>query len=219
LSLDLPGLAFALTAGVLSVFSPCGYALLPGYVSYYLGSRLSLVRALSGGLACTLGLVTVFTVVGGLSSSLGTVLTWLVPQLNLLAGLVLIVMGAATLRQMRVPFLTVPSGLSRRTGLTGFYFFGLVYGLAGVGCSAPIFISVMVFAASRGPVNGVLAFVAYALGMGLPLMLTSVLVAQANDLLLRRISEATPRLQRVSGVMLVLVGLYMFYLHYVTYIA
>jgi cytochrome c-type biogenesis protein len=219
LSLDLPGLAFALTAGVLSVFSPCGYALLPGYVSYYLGSRLSLVRALSGGLACTLGLVTVFTVVGGLSSSLGTVLTWLVPQLNLLAGLVLIVMGAATLRQMRVPFLTVPSGLSRRTGLTGFYFFGLVYGLAGVGCSAPIFISVVVFAASRGLANGVLTFVAYALGMGVPLMLTSVLVAQANEVLLRRISEATPRLQRVSGAILVLVGLYLFYFHYVAYIA
>jgi cytochrome c-type biogenesis protein len=219
LSFDLPGLAFALTAGVLSVFSPCGYALLPGYVSYYLGSRLSLVRALSGGLACTLGLVTVFTVVGGLSSSLGTVLTRLVPQLNLLAGLVLIVMGAATLMQMRVPFLTVPSGLSRRTGLTGFYFFGLVYGLAGVGCSAPIFISVVVFAASRGLASGVLTFVAYALGMGVPLMLTSVLVAQANEVLLRRISEATPRLQRVSGAMLVLVGLYLFYFHYVTYIA
>jgi cytochrome c biogenesis protein CcdA len=219
LSLDLPGLAFAFTAGVLSVFSPCGYALLPGYVSYYLGSRLSIVRALSGGLACTLGLVTVFTVIGGLSSSLGTVLTWLVPQMNLLAGLVLIVMGAATLRQMRVPFLTVPSGLSRRTGLTGFYFFGLVYGLAGVGCSAPIFISVVVFAASRGLASGVLTFVAYALGMGVPLMLTSVLVAQANEVLLRRISEATPRLQRVSGAMLVLVGLYLFYFHYVTYIA
>ncbi|MCW4036673.1 MAG: cytochrome C biogenesis protein, partial [Candidatus Bathyarchaeota archaeon] len=60
MSLDLPGLAFALTAGVLTVFSPCGYALLPGYVSYYLGSRLSLMRAVYGGVACTLGLVTVF---------------------------------------------------------------------------------------------------------------------------------------------------------------
>ena len=219
MSLDLPGLAFALTAGVLSVFSPCGYALLPGYVSYYLGSRLSTARALSGGMACTLGLVTVFTVIGGLSSSLGTVLTWIVPQLNLLAGLVLIVMGAATLKQIGVPFLKVPSGLSRRTGLTGFYFFGLVYGLAGVGCSAPIFISVVVFAASRGLANGVLTFVAYAIRMGVPLMLTSVLVAQANEVLLRRISEATPRLQRVSGAMLVLVWLYLFYFHYVTYIA
>ena len=219
MSLDLPGLAFALTAGVLSVFSPCGYALLPGYVSYSLGSRLSLARAVSGGFACTLGLVTVFTVVGGLSSGLGAVLTRLVPQLDLIAGLILVAMGVATLRQMRIPFLTVPSGLSRRMGLSGFYLFGVVYGLAGVGCSAPIFLSVVVFAASRGLVNGVLAFVAYALGMGLPLILTSVLVAQANELMLRRISEATPRLQRVSGVMLVLVGLYMFYLHYVTYIA
>ena len=217
MGLDLPGLAFAFTAGALSVFSPCGYALLPGYVSYYLGSRLSRARAVSGGLACTLGLVTVFSVVGGLSSSLSALVTGLVPLLDLLAGGVLVLMGAATLLQLRLPYLSFPVNPTRRTGLGGFYLFGVVYGLGGVGCSAPIFLSVLVFALSRGLLDAVVAFIAYALGMGVPLVLTSLLVAQANELMIRRVSGAVPRIQRAGGAVLVLVGLYLVYYSFVTY--
>ncbi len=217
MSLDLPGLAFALTAGVLTVFSPCGYALLPGYVSYYLGSRLSLARAVYGGIASTLGLVTVFSVIGGLSSALGAVLSGLMQLFNLLAGLFLVLMGSATLLKLRLPYLTLPVSPSRRRGLTGFYLYGVVYGLSGVGCSAPIFLSVLVFALSRGLVNGIVTFIVYAVGMGLPLILTIVLVAEANELIIGRISRATPLIQRASGVTLILVGLYLFYYHYVTY--
>jgi len=217
LSLDLPGLAFALTAGVLTVFSPCGYALLPGYVSYYLGSRLSLMRAVYGGVACTLGLVTVFSVIGGLSSALGAVLPRLVQLFNLLAGLILVLMGSAILLKLRLPYLTLPVSPSRRSGLTGFYLYGVVYGLSGVGCSAPIFLSLLVFALSRGLVNGIVTFIVYAVGMGLPLILTIVLVAKADEIIIRRISGATPLIQRAGGVALILVGLYLFYYHYVTY--
>jgi cytochrome c-type biogenesis protein len=217
MGLDLPGLAFAFTAGALSVFSPCGYALLPGYVSYYLGSRLSRARAASGGLACTLGLVTVFSVVGGLSSGLAALIPGLVPLLDLLAGGVLVLMGAATLLQLRLPHLSLPVNPSRRTGLRGFYLFGVVYGLGGVGCSAPIFLSMLVFALSRGLLDAVVAFIAYALGMGVPLVLTSLLVAQANELMIRRVSGAVPRIQRAGGAVLVLVGLYLVYYSFVTY--
>jgi cytochrome c-type biogenesis protein len=217
MGLDLPGLAFAFTAGALSVFSPCGYALLPGYVSYYLGSRLSRARAVSGGLACTLGLVTVFSVVGGLSSGLATLIPGLVPLLDLLAGGVLVLMGAATLLQLRLPYLSFPVNPTRRTGLGGFYLFGVVYGLSGVGCSAPIFLSVLVFALSRGLLDAVVAFITYALGMGAPLVLTSLLVAQANELMIRRVSGAAPRIQRAGGAVLVLVGLYLVYYSFVTY--
>lgn len=217
MGLDLPGLAFAFTAGALCVFSPCGYALLPGYISYYLGSRLSRARAISGGLVCTLGLVTIFSVVGGLSSGLAALVAGLVPLLDLLAGGVLVLMGAATLLQLRLPYLFLPVNPSRRTGLRGFYLFGVVYGLGGVGCSAPIFLSVLVFALSKGLLDAVVAFVAYALGMGLPLVITSLLVAEANELMIRRISGAVPRIQRAGGAVLVLMGLYLVYYSFVTY--
>lgn len=217
MSLQVSGLAFAFTAGILSIFSPCGYALLPGYVSYYLGSKFSVGRAISGGLVCTMGLMTIFIVVGVIASSIGAILPQLIPLLDLLAGTILIVMGVATLRHVRIPYLALPARLSKRKGLAGLYLFGVVYGLAGVGCSAPIFLSILFYAMSKGFVNGVLTFAVYAMGMGAPLMLTSLLLATAKDYVIRRISGATPWLEKVSGVVLIIVGVYLFYYHYVTY--
>jgi len=102
-------------------------------------------------------------------------------------------------------------------GLPGFYLFGIVYGMAGVGCSAPIFLSVLLHAMTKGPVNGILTFAAYAVGMGIPLVVTSVLLAEAKDYVIARITRITPRLHRVSGIILILVGVYLAYFYYATY--
>jgi cytochrome c biogenesis protein CcdA len=215
MSLDTAGIAFAFTAGLLSIFSPCGYALLPGYISYYLGSDFSVVRAVTGGLACTLGLMTLYSVIGVLASGLGVVLSSVIPTVSLVAGLLMIAMGAATLLHVNLPFIQVGASPSRRQGLVGLYLFGLVYGVAGVGCSAPVFISVFFYALSGGVLNGVVTFLVYGLGMGLPLIVTSVLVARAKEVMIGRISMATERFQRLSGVVLVAVGIYLIYYNYV----
>ena len=217
MSVDIPGIAFALTTGVFTIFSPCGYALLPGYVSYDLGSSISRARALYGGLSCTLGLVTVFSAVGLLASALGSLVPSLIPLLDLVAAVLLIALGLATLLELRLPYITVPVKPSKRRGLAGFYLFGVVYGLAGVGCSAPLFLSVLLYAAGRGVLNGLLTFVAYAVGMGVPLVVTSVLVAEAKEYAISRMASLTPGLRKLSGAVLVLVGLYLIYLYYVTY--
>jgi len=219
MSPSLTGFAFAFTSGIFSIFSPCGYALLPGYVSYYLGSRFSVGRALFGGLVCSMGLITVLTVVGGLASSLGALLPQLIPILDLLAGGILIIMGVGTLSQMSLPYISIPGKLPQRKGLVGFYVFGVVYGLAGVGCSAPIFISVLFYAMSRGFTNGVLTFITYAIGMSVPLVVTSVLVAEAKEYLIHKISRVTPWFHKVGGVVLIMVGLYLFYFYYITYMS
>ena len=215
MSLDTAGIAFSFTAGLLSIFSPCGYALLPGYISYYLGSDFSVVRAVTGGLVCTLGLMTLYSVIGVLASGLGVVLSSVIPTVSLVVGLLMIAMGAATLLHVNLPFIQVGASPSRRQGLVGLYLFGLVYGVAGVGCSAPVFISVFFYALSGGMLNGVLTFLVYGLGMGIPLIVTSVLVARAKDVMIGRISRATERLQRLSGFILVAVGIYLIYYNFV----
>jgi len=215
MSLDTAGIAFAFTAGLLSLFSPCGYALIPGYISYYLGSDFSVVRAVTGGLVCTLGLMSFYSVMGILASGLGVVLSGVIPMLSLVAGLLMIAMGAATLLHVNLPFIQVGASPSRKKGLVGLYLFGLVYGVAGVGCSAPVFISVFFYALSGGMLNGVLTFLVYGLGMGIPLIVTSVLVARAKDVMIGRISRATERLQRLSGFVLVAVGIYLIYYNFV----
>jgi cytochrome c-type biogenesis protein len=219
MSLYPPGLAFAFTAGVFSIVSPCGYALLPGYISYYLGEEFSVARAVYGGLACTLGMMTMFSIVGGLASSIGALLPSLIPLFSLLAGFLLIFMGVFTLKDITLPLISIQAKPSRRRGLLGFYLFGVIYGLAGVGCSAPILLSVLFYALSRGFINGILTFITYALGMGVPLLLTSVLLAQAREYLISTISRITPKLHRFSGIILIIVGVYLIYFNYRTYLS
>ena len=218
MALQLSGLAFAFSAGVFSLFSPCSYALLPGYVSYYLGAKFGVVKALTGGLACTLGLITVFAAIGGLASSLGEFIPKIIPLMDLAAGVILIAMGLGSLLDLKMPFVSLNVMPSRRRGFIGLYTYGIIYGLAGVGCSAPIFISVLFYSMSKGLAQGVLSFVAYALGMGAPLIVTTLLLSQAKDYMVQRINMATEKLQRASGVILVAVGLYLIYFYYITYL-
>ena len=216
--LQLSGLAFAFSAGVFSLFSPCSYALLPGYISYYLGAKFGVVKALTGGLACTLELITVFAAIGALASSLGELIPQIIPLLNIAAGVILIAMGLSNLLNLKMPFISLNIIPSKKQGFLGLYTYGIIYGLAGVGCSAPIFISVLFFSMSKGLAQGVLSFVAYALGMGAPLIVTTVLLSQAKDYMIQRINMATEKLQRASGAVLVAVGLYLIYFYYITYL-
>ncbi len=218
MALQLSGLAFAFTAGVFSLFSPCSYALLPGYVSYYLGAKFGVVKALTGGLACTLGLITVFAAIGALASSLGELVPQIIPLLDIAAGVILIAMGLGNLLDLKMPFISLNVVPSKKQGFLGLYTYGIVYGLAGVGCSAPIFISVLFYSMSKGPAQGVLSFVAYALGMGAPLIVTTILLSQAKEYMIQRINMATEKLRRVSGAILVAVGLYLIYYYYITYV-
>jgi len=52
-------------------------------------------------------------------------------------------------------------------------------------------------------------------GIGVPLIVTSVLDARAKEVMIGRISRATERLQRLSGFVLVAVGIYLIYYNYV----
>jgi cytochrome c biogenesis protein CcdA len=70
---------------------------------------------------------------------------------------------------------------------------------------------------SKGLAEGFLTFVLYALGMGAPLILTTILLAQAKEYVVNRIKRVAPWLQKFSGVVLIVVGFYLFYFYYTTY--
>lgn len=216
--IEIPGIIFAFSAGIFSLLSPCSYTLLPGYISYYLGSDFSIKKGLTGGLACTIGLLTVFLVIGGLASLLGEFIPLIIPYLSLVSGAVLILMGTGMIIQKRFHFVAFSLMPSKRKGFLGLYLYGMIYGFAGVGCSAPIFLSVLFYAASQGFINGVFSFTFYALGMGLPLIVTSILLAEGKEYIISKILRSSAWIQKTSGVMLIIIGLYQLYYYKITYL-
>jgi len=220
LSPDLSGLTLIFTAGALTLLSPCGFPMLPGYISYYMGAKASLEKAVSGGVACTLGLLTVFSAIGVVVSTLGSLVSRYIPLLELVAGLIVIFMGISMIAEIRFPTFFTISRAPRQRGLIGVFLYGVVYGLAALGCSAPIFFSILFYAVSAGgPLYGMITFVVYAIGMGLPIIITTILVAKAKKFMLERMVKMIPWFQKISGIVLIIIGAYLIYFYYVSFYA
>ncbi|MCX8205393.1 MAG: cytochrome c biogenesis CcdA family protein [Candidatus Nezhaarchaeota archaeon] len=212
---DPLGVALAFTAGTLTLLSPCSFPLLPGYVLYYLGSRPSPSRAFLGGLACALGVVTTLLSIGVAASLLGDLASKHIPLLQAGAGVAIASTGALVAIRAKLP--TPRTGLEapRRGGLTGLFLYGAVYGLAAASCSAPVFLSILLYAfASGGALQGVLVFAAYSMGTGLPMAAVTALAAEAKEAAFKKIAKSTPLLQTASGLLLIAMGAYLAYLYF-----
>ena len=209
--LTLSTITFILSAGVAAFISPCGYVMFPGYITYYLGYRETLTgyRALLGGFACSLGLITVFIIVGSFLSLMGSILYPYIPYLAIPAGIVVVVLGVLMIIRVNLGIRGLPLVASRRRGVFGLYVYGLLYGLAIISCTAPIFLSIILVAFSTGGlVEGITIFLIYAVGMVIPLLATTLLVYKAKEYVLRKIVHFTQWSHLIGGVILIFIGLY-----------
>jgi cytochrome c-type biogenesis protein len=207
----------ALVAGGLAVVNPCGFPLLPAFLSFYLGAEEErLPRAptrvlqglLVGGLVA-LGFVGLFALVG-LPVIFGVgLVARAVPWAGLATGALLALAGLATLagRRLAPPFhLHLAVRKERRLG--AMLLFGVGYGAASLGCTLPLLLTLI--AAASGP-DKLTAFVAYAAGTTIVLMALAVLIAVAREGVVRALRPALPYLNTISGVLLVVAGGYLFY--------
>lgn len=212
----LTSASFIFSAGFLALFSPCGFPMLPGYVGYYLGTRTNLKNAAVGGIACSLGLLTVFSIIGGVASLARNLVNAYVWVLELLAGILTSFMGVVLLMELKLPGFMIPIKAPERKGLVGLFFYGIVYGLATISCTTPVFFSILFYAfAAGGAVEAWVTFMIYALGMGFPLILITIAVSKARHMLLKRIVELTPLINRLSGLLLIFIGAYLIYYYVV----
>jgi cytochrome c-type biogenesis protein len=209
--------SIAFVAGGLAVVNPCGFPLLPAFLSFYLGAgERQLPRAptrvlqglLVGALVST-GFFAVFALVS-LPVSFGVgLVARAVPWAGLATGALLAFAGLVALGGRRLAFpvhLHVPVRRERRLG--AMLVFGVAYGAASLGCTLPLFL--ILVAASVGA--GKLAvFTAYAAGTAVVLMALSVLVALAREGIARGLRPALPYMSRIAAVLLVLAGGYLVY--------
>jgi cytochrome c-type biogenesis protein len=213
--MDWTLVSWAFLAGGAATVNPCGIAMLPAYISYYLGQedgRASPGRGLQAGLLLSAGVLTVFSAMGLVISALGTAIAQFVPWLALLVGVALLAAGVATLLG-RAPALNIASAQrapSDRSALS-FFTFGVGYGIASLGCTLPIFMIVVSSVLSAGFAKGMSAFVAYGLGMGVVLAGISVAVALGKTAVVRLVRSAGGPLKIIGGLGLLAAGSYLIY--------
>jgi cytochrome c biogenesis protein CcdA len=220
--MDIAALAFAFSAGMLASVNPCGFAMLPTFITYYLvGSdereqaelHERLLRALWLGIWVTVGFLFVFVITGIILSAGGHALIEITPWLGILIGGILVVIGLRYLFSYGIAFsLPIPAFDTPIRGLRGMFLYGVSYAAISLSCTLPIFLSVFSGALSVDNwLSGVVLFFAYSLGMGTiitTLALATALFQSAVMLYLRRL---IPYVKNISAVALILAGIYLIY--------
>jgi len=215
---NLIGLAFA--AGMVAAFNPCGFAMLPAYLTLVVhreqgGQLAALARAAMATAAMALGFLTVFGMFGLLTVSFASVMQRYLPYVTLVVGCCLVALGGWLLSGRALAF-GWAAGKGARwapTGRLGSMFgYGVGYAIASLSCTIGPFLAVTGSSLSSGSTLGRLGvFLAYAAGFALVVGVLAVAVAMASSALVHRTRRILPYIDRFSGVVLVLVGLYVAY--------
>lgn len=217
LSLDTMGLAFG--AGLLAAVNPCGFALLPVYLSLFVLDQqpprlVAVGRALRATAAMTAGFAAVFAAFGlAIAPVAGSVQRYL-PGFTVALGVIIIAAGVWTISGRPLPSLwrrgsRGPGGRPVTSSLGSMAGFGASYAIASLGCTIAPFLAVVVTAFRAGSTTeGIALFLAYAAGMGLVVGTAAVTVALARAGLLLRVRRAGLVVARAAGVLLVVAGGY-----------
>jgi cytochrome c-type biogenesis protein len=236
----------AFLAGISAFFSPCAFPLLPGYMSFYIGRgkvpagedapRESVKKSLSGGLAAAAGVLAIYAVMGIIVGLAGSAVKPVVGYLMPVVAVVIVIMGIIMLSKYDLPLYRITAAFKPLTDRLGKalrpagkddagepgYYSGLVsygagYGAASLGCHAPIFIAVVMGGLQAGGFgSALLAFLMYGIGMGIFMVIVTVLVGMGKNALVRRLQYLMPTIKKVSGVVLVVVGIVLVYYYYIS---
>lgn len=217
--------AFAFAAGMVALINPCGFALLPAYLGFFLGQEddapnrlVSLNRAQGVGLALSLGILVVFGIVGIVLTGFQSVLFEALPYFNIVLGIGLVGLGIAMLRGF-VPTLKIPK--MQKGGNSGsfgsMFLFGMSYATASLTCTIGVFSAAVGASSTLGSgVGGVEAFfqrfgafVSYGLGMGLLATVLTLALALGKRGVIGKFRQVLPLINRFSAVILLLVGPWM----------
>jgi cytochrome c biogenesis protein CcdA len=214
-------LAFAFTAGMFATVNPCGWAMLPSFVSYYLGSREAgfedrplasrMREGLVLGLLVTAGFLAIFGTAGiVISAGLRAIVKWM-PLASLLVGAGLVLLGLYLLAGKSLPLsLPIPQVDLHSRNPKSVLLFGVAYAFASLSCTLPVFLVVVSASLTAAGLAGSAAmFLSYAAGMAVVLMSVAVGAALLKGTVAEWFRGLLPYVHRIGAVLLVLAGAYL----------
>ena len=200
---------FALGAGIGTFFAPCSYALLPGYVGYYVAATgqeaAPLGGAISRGSAAAVGALGTFGVLSGIALVAGETLERTLPFLEIGVGIALIVFGAwIVYGGSSAIHVVLPE---RRSSVVGFGIFGAMYALAATACVLPLFLAFVFRSLTLPPAETALVLGTYAGSFAVMLLAVTVAIAVGHSLSTEKLVGYSERIVRFAGVVLILAGI------------
>jgi cytochrome c-type biogenesis protein len=211
------GLFVAFAAGLLSFLSPCVLPLVPSYIGFLTGMSLPEMGgrrrvALGHALLFVLGFSLVFVLLGASATALGRALNYYQLWLQRIGGVLIIGFGLVCLGVIKVGFLSQERRVQveqKPVGYLGSALVGMAFGAGWTPCIGPVLGAILGLAATAHDLSrGMLLLAAYSAGLAVPFLIAAVALDAFLDWF-QRFRRYLPWVMRVSGVLLVFVGVLM----------
>ena len=213
---------FAFAAGMVAAVNPCGFAMLPAYLSLYLGANegenpnfaLQIAKALLVGLTVTAGFLLLFGAIGLIIGGGGEFVRDALPWIGLIVGGLLVLLGAWMLSggKFYSNFATQAAskiGNPNQVSIKGYFLFGLSYGIASLSCTLPIFLAVVGTSLTVSDVPSALGQMAlYGVGMGVVIIVCTIGIAIFKGAMVGALRKVLPWVQPISAALMVAAGMY-----------
>lgn len=198
--------------GIITFISPCLLPMLPIYISYFAGGgERTVKKTITGALGFVLGFTLVFTAMGALAGTVGSFLKQHQTAVNVISGLVVIFFG---LNYLGVFKFNLFGGIrkSADTHDMGFFsaiLFGVIFSLGWTPCVGTFLGSALMLASQQGSIlTGTLMLLAYSLGLGVPFLLSAVLIDRLKTAF-TWIKRNYKTINVICGCLLVVIGILM----------
>ncbi|HJP28320.1 MAG TPA: cytochrome c biogenesis protein CcdA [Dehalococcoidia bacterium] len=224
-------LGFAFAAGMVAAVNPCGFVMLPAFLTMYLTDQQgdaedgrstrcfsrSLLKALYVSAALGAGFVLLFGGVGLAISSGARSFISIFPWVGFFLGFVMAGLGAylfagGRLYNNRAQSAASRIGLASDTSVKGYFLFGISYAVASLSCTLPIFLGLISSSLATGGIAQATGqFLAYALGMTFVITVLTIGIAGFKGAIVNQIRRAMPYVHPISAGVLILVGGYLIF--------
>jgi len=209
-------LSLVFAAGVFATFNPCGFAMLPAYMTMLLTSQGKsgglpklIMRALQFAVLMALGIISVFAIFAVAIFPISTSIQAYLPIATITIGVLLIAVAIATLSG-KSPYLkklwspnTAPS-----EHLKSLYLYGVTFALGSVSCTIGPLLAATSKALELSLIESLRIYLIYACGISATIGILA-LIALFSQATLGRIRKSMKVIEKLSSIFLLLVGFYL----------
>ncbi len=201
--------------GFMSFISPCLLPLLPIYLSFIIGENENVQsKKLFRAIAFVSGFTLIFVMMGVFSATLGSFIYMHKYYIDIVFGLIMILIGLNYLNIINIKIFNITKKYSKDITVTSMYtafLFGVFFSLGFTPCIGAFLGSALMMASTSGSVfQGMLYLLSYSLGIGIPFIISALFFEKTKKIQVF-IKSHYLVVNRVSGSILILIGLYKIY--------
>jgi len=206
---------FTFLEGIASFISPCILPMLPIYISYFVGrENKSKSKAVLNAIGFVLGFTIIFIILSIFASQLGIIISKSIKYIKIIFGTIIILLGLNYMEILKVKFLNKSKNISIDTSKLNFIkavIFGILFSISWTPCIGTFLSSALLLIAKEQDIlKGIIMMLLYSIGLGIPFIVSAILIEKLKNVF-DFIKKHYNVIKRISGVILIIAGIYMIF--------